>query len=115
MFSGTGAIALEALSRGAASATCVESDRRAAGLIAENAALCRESERCVIIRDVVERALQQPLPGGPFDIVVLDPPYDYPHLERCGARTPRRSAPPAGWWCWNTRRASRRRSRRGLR
>ena len=82
VFAGTGAVALEALSRGAASATCVESDRRAAGLIAENAALCRESERCVIIRDVVERALVKPLPGGPFDIVVLDPPYDYAQLER---------------------------------
>jgi 16S rRNA (guanine966-N2)-methyltransferase len=81
VFSGTGAVALEALSRGAAGATCVESDRRAAGLIAENAALCRESERCAIIRDVASRALQQPLPGGPFDLVVLDPPYDYPALE----------------------------------
>jgi len=81
VFSGTGAVALEALSRGAVSATCVESDRRAAALIAENAALCRESERCAIIRDVVERALVRPLPGGPFDIVVLDPPYEYAHLD----------------------------------
>jgi 16S rRNA (guanine(966)-N(2))-methyltransferase RsmD len=80
VFSGTGAVALEALSRGAVSATCIDSDRRAAGLIAENAALCRESERCVIIRDVAPRALQRPIPGGPFDIVVLDPPYDYPNL-----------------------------------
>ena len=38
VFAGTGAVALEALSRGAAGATCVESDRRAAALIAENAA-----------------------------------------------------------------------------
>jgi len=81
VFSGTGAVALEALSRGAVSATCVESDRRAAGLIAENAALCREQERCVIIRDVVERALLKPLPGGPFDIIVLDPPYEYAPLR----------------------------------
>ena len=81
VFAGTGAVALEALSRGAASATCVDSDRRAAGLIAENAALCRESERCVIIRDVAPRALKHPLPGGPFDIVVLDPPYDYANLD----------------------------------
>ena len=80
MFAGTGAVALEALSRGAASATCVDNDRRAAGLIAENAALCGESKRCVIIRDVASRALLQPLPGGPFDIVVLDPPYDYANL-----------------------------------
>jgi 16S rRNA (guanine(966)-N(2))-methyltransferase RsmD len=81
VFAGTGAIALEALSRGAQSATCVESDRRAAGLIAENAAVCGETNRCVIIRDVAERALRRPLPGGPFDIVVLDPPYAYAALE----------------------------------
>ena len=80
-FAGTGAVALEALSRGAIAATCVESDRRAAGLIAENAALCGEVNRCAIIRDVVERALLRPLPGGPFDIIVLDPPYDYAQLE----------------------------------
>jgi 16S rRNA (guanine(966)-N(2))-methyltransferase RsmD len=81
VFSGTGAVALEALSRGAASATCVDSDRRAAALIAENAALCRESQRCGIIRDAAARALQRPVPGGPFDIIVLDPPYDYDDLE----------------------------------
>jgi 16S rRNA (guanine966-N2)-methyltransferase len=80
-FSGTGAVALEALSRGAVGATCIESDRRATALIAENAALCSAVDRCVIIRDVVERALLKPLPGGPFDIVVLDPPYDYARLE----------------------------------
>jgi 16S rRNA (guanine966-N2)-methyltransferase len=82
VFAGTGAIALEAISRGAVSATCVEGDRRAAGLIADNAALCRASDRCVIIRDVVERALLEPLPGGPFDLVVLDPPYEYAPLEQ---------------------------------
>jgi len=81
VFAGTGAVALEALSRGATAATCVEKDRRAAALIAENAALCRETNRCAIIRDDAERALVKPLPGGPFDIVVLDPPYDYPQLE----------------------------------
>jgi 16S rRNA (guanine966-N2)-methyltransferase len=81
VFSGTGAVALEGLSRGAIAATCIESDRRAAALIAENAALCDAADRCVIIRDVVERALLTPVRGGPFDIVVLDPPYDYAHLE----------------------------------
>jgi 16S rRNA (guanine(966)-N(2))-methyltransferase RsmD len=81
VFAGTGAVALEALSRGAVAATCVDSDRRAAKLIEENAALCGEQKRCVIIRDGVERALQRPLPGGPFDIIVLDPPYEYDALE----------------------------------
>ncbi|MDP2052341.1 MAG: 16S rRNA (guanine(966)-N(2))-methyltransferase RsmD [Acidobacteriota bacterium] len=80
VFAGTGAIALEALSRGAAAATCVEQDRRAVQLIEENRALCGEEKRCAIIRDSVARALARPLPGGPFDIIVLDPPYDYPAL-----------------------------------
>ena len=80
LYAGSGSLALEALSRGAISATCIESDRRAAALIADNAALCRESDRCVIIRDVASRALAQAVPGGPFDIIVLDPPYDYQAL-----------------------------------
>ena len=82
VFAGTGAVALEALSRGAVSATCIEHDRRAARLIEENTALCGETNRCAIIRGDVERVLVKPLPGGPFDIVVLDPPYDYEHLSQ---------------------------------
>ena len=76
LFAGTGAVALEALSRGAASATCVDSDRRAARFIAENAAACGETNRCVIIRDRAEHALHSRLAGKHFDVVVLDPPYD---------------------------------------
>ena len=80
VFAGTGAIALEALSRGAAAATCIEQDRRAGQLIEANRALCGDENRCAIIRDTVERALARPVAGGPFDIIVLDPPYDYPAL-----------------------------------
>ena len=46
-------------------------------LIEDNRALCGEDNRCQIIRDNVERALARPIQGGPFDIIVLDPPYDY--------------------------------------
>jgi 16S rRNA (guanine(966)-N(2))-methyltransferase RsmD len=81
VFAGTGAIALEALSRGATMAVCIESDRRAAALIAENAALCGDTDRCAIIRDDASRALQRSISGGPFDLVILDPPYDYAHLD----------------------------------
>jgi 16S rRNA (guanine(966)-N(2))-methyltransferase RsmD len=80
LFAGTGAVALEALSRGAAAATCVERDPRAIKLIEANVARCG-ANGCAIIRDDVQRALQRPLPGRPFDIVVLDPPYDYAALE----------------------------------
>jgi 16S rRNA (guanine(966)-N(2))-methyltransferase RsmD len=92
VFAGTGAVALEALSRGAASATCLDSDRRAIALIVENAALCGEADRCAIIRDTVERALLAPLPGGPFDIVILDPPYDYTDLDSAVANAARQCA-----------------------
>ena len=80
VFAGTGAIGLESLSRGAASATFIESDRRAAGLIGDNAQLCGAQDRCVIIRDTAERALLRHVPGTPFDLIVLDPPYDFDRL-----------------------------------
>lgn len=85
VFAGTGAIALEALSRGAASATCVEQDRRAVALIEANRERCGAGDRCAIIRDAVERALTRPVPGGPFDLVVLDPPYDYRAVDEAVA------------------------------
>ncbi len=93
VFAGTGAVALEALSRGAAAATCIDSDRRAATLIEANAALCGEQKRCAIIRDGVERALQRPLPGGPFDIIVLDPPYEYDALAEAVTQAGTQRAP----------------------
>jgi 16S rRNA (guanine966-N2)-methyltransferase len=92
VFAGTGAIALEALSRGAQAATCIEQDRRAAKLIEENRERCGEQHRCAVIRDTAERALSRPIPGGPFDIIVLDPPYDYAALPAAirGAASQRR-------------------------
>ena len=44
-------------------------------LIEENRERCGAADRCVIIRDTVEHALDGPLPGGPFNLIVLDPPY----------------------------------------
>jgi 16S rRNA (guanine966-N2)-methyltransferase len=74
-YAGTGALGIEALSRGARAATFVESDRRAAALIAENAAHCGIADQCVIIRGSLDRALASLREGEPFDIVLLDPPY----------------------------------------
>jgi 16S rRNA (guanine966-N2)-methyltransferase len=81
VYAGTGAVALEALSRGAAQAVCIESDRRAQTLIAENRGRIGEDPRCMIVRDDARRALRSPVPGGPFDIVFLDPPYDLEPLS----------------------------------
>ena len=81
VYAGTGAVALEALSRGAAQAVCIESDRRAQALIAGNRRRIGEDARCMIVRDDARRALRSPVPGGPFDIVFMDPPYDLEPLS----------------------------------
>ena len=80
VFAGTGAVGLESLSRGAAHVAFIEHDRRAVALIAENAELCGVQNRCVIIRDRAEHALQHQRFDAPFDVVVLDPPYDFEPL-----------------------------------
>jgi 16S rRNA (guanine(966)-N(2))-methyltransferase RsmD len=81
-FAGTGAIGLEALSRGAAQAVFIEQDRRAWRLIQDNAALCGVEDRCVIIRATAERALAARIEGAPFGLIVLDPPYELNPLDR---------------------------------
>ena len=93
VFAGTGAVGLESLSRGGAQAVFVESDRRAAALIRENAERCGVADRCVIIRDTAERALADRLQGESFEIVVLDPPYDFGPLAKVMEGAARRLAP----------------------
>ena len=76
-YAGTGAVGIEALSRGAATVTFIERDRRAQLLIAENLAHCGIENGYAIIRVSVARALLDlRAAGASFDIAVLDPPYD---------------------------------------
>jgi 16S rRNA (guanine(966)-N(2))-methyltransferase RsmD len=73
-YAGTGAVGIEALSRGASHVTFVDSDRRAIDLIARNLEHCGLTEGYAIIR--VEFARVQPrLVETDFDIIFLDPPY----------------------------------------
>jgi 16S rRNA (guanine966-N2)-methyltransferase len=72
---GTGALGIEAISRGARDATFVDDDRRATRLIAENAAHCGIQDACVIIHATLHRAARTLAGREPFDIVLLDPPY----------------------------------------
>lgn len=74
LYAGTGALALEALSRGCARAVCVEQDRRAAEALRRNAAACRLEGRVEVRVEPVERALPR-LAGGGFELAFLDPPY----------------------------------------
>lgn len=74
-FAGSGALACEALSRGAASAVICERDRDAAATIERNLrtlGLSRETAR-LVRGDVMRRP--PAAPGAPFDLVFLDPPY----------------------------------------
>jgi 16S rRNA (guanine966-N2)-methyltransferase len=77
LFAGSGAIALEALSRGAAEATLVESDRAAARVIAANVKALDVHANVVTQR--VESFLEGP--ATPFDLVFADPPYSAPDDE----------------------------------
>jgi 16S rRNA (guanine(966)-N(2))-methyltransferase RsmD len=75
-FAGTGAVGLEALSRGAAHVTFVERDPRASALVAANVRRCGVESACAIIRAGFEGAARGDLRPGAFDLVLLDPPYD---------------------------------------
>lgn len=75
LYAGTGALGLEALSRGAASAVLVEHDRSALTALRINAAaLGLAGARVVASR--VERFLADAAPGAAYDVVLADPPYD---------------------------------------
>jgi 16S rRNA (guanine966-N2)-methyltransferase len=73
LFAGSGALGLEALSRGAGHADLVESDRQAASVIARNIAELDATE-AHLHRTTVERFVGD-LPPEPYDLVLLDPPY----------------------------------------
>jgi 16S rRNA (guanine966-N2)-methyltransferase len=75
LYAGSGAIAIEALSRGAASVDLVERDRGALAVIRANLARTRLEERARVHAAEVERYLAAAT-EGPWDIVTLDPPYD---------------------------------------
>jgi 16S rRNA (guanine966-N2)-methyltransferase len=72
LYAGSGAVGLEALSRGASSAVLVESDVRAAAVIRRNAEAVGVTGARVVV-DRVERFLAGS--AAAFDIVFLDPPY----------------------------------------
>ena len=80
-FAGTGAIGLEALSRGAEHVTFVERDRRELPVLQANITACGADSACMIVRDDFA-SFGAAAPAGTFDLVVLDPPYDIADLDR---------------------------------
>lgn len=92
-FAGTGALGIEALSRGAASVVFIELDSRAAGLVERNLAHCRIADGYVMIRAEFTRALRQLPADRRFDLALLDPPYDLGDLASMVEAAAGRMAP----------------------
>ena len=84
LFAGSGALGLEALSRGAAQVTFVEKDRRAAAAIEAITREWQEANARVVCESAIAW-LASPASEPPFDIVFLDPPYDSDLLAAAAA------------------------------
>jgi 16S rRNA (guanine966-N2)-methyltransferase len=74
LYAGSGAVGLEALSRGATHALLVESDAKAAKIIRDNIGTLRLGADARVITGKVASVLAQP-PDQPYDVVFADPPY----------------------------------------
>jgi 16S rRNA (guanine966-N2)-methyltransferase len=92
-FAGTGAVGIEALSRGAAHVTFVERDPRAIRLIENNITKLVGAgdwkSRCAIVRGDFTTALR----SAEFDLVFMDPPYELPGLAEAIDRAASMTAP----------------------
>lgn len=76
LYAGTGALGIEALSRGAEHAVFVDRSRHAIAAIEENLALTELAERATVVASDVSAFLSGEPGAGPFDLTLLDPPYD---------------------------------------
>lgn len=81
LFAGSGALGLEALSRGAASATFVEQRGAALGTIRQNAAALGVADRCTVLRADALRFLEG-TPDAAYALIFADPPYALDALAR---------------------------------
>ncbi len=89
LFAGSGALGLEALSRGAAHVTFVEKDRRAAAAIEALVHEWQETTASVVCSDATTWLVD--LKTATFDVVFLDPPYDAGLLAETASALTRRA------------------------
>ena len=87
LFAGSGAMGIEALSRGAASAVFVEHDADAVRTIERNLDRLRLTGARVVRGDVLQAIAQEATAGAKYDLVLVDPPYgmltaDFPTRNR---------------------------------
>jgi 16S rRNA (guanine966-N2)-methyltransferase len=92
LYAGSGAVGLEARSRGAGVVTLVEHDRRTADVIRDNVRALGFDKVDVVVSDTA-RALARP-PLAPYDVVFLDPPYAVPTEDVTAVL---RALPDHGW------------------
>ncbi|HVL91236.1 MAG TPA: 16S rRNA (guanine(966)-N(2))-methyltransferase RsmD [Actinomycetota bacterium] len=76
LFAGSGALGIEALSRGASRAIFVESDPVAVRVVRENLAVCGFEGRAKVVRADAEDYVQRRSGDSPCDLAFLDPPYE---------------------------------------
>ena len=75
LFAGSGSLGIESLSRGSNRATFVEVDGNVLGVLRKNVERLGLVEQCRLIRGDALVVLRRAVPGGPFDIAFVDPPY----------------------------------------
>jgi len=76
MFAGSGAIGLEALSRGAKKVVFIEKDKEALNIIKSNIQRCKMEEKSLVIyEDALNYDQKNPI-NEPFNVIFIDPPYD---------------------------------------
>jgi 16S rRNA (guanine966-N2)-methyltransferase len=83
LFAGSGALGIEALSRGAGEAVFVEADRRCLSILWQNVEYCGFSDRTRVIRSDVLRFLGSRRSTWAFSIIFADPPYERGLACRC--------------------------------
>ena len=75
LYAGSGAVGLEALSRGASFSLLVESDARAARVIRDNIVALKAGTSARLITGKVGQVVAMPPEGGRYDVIFADPPY----------------------------------------
>jgi 16S rRNA (guanine966-N2)-methyltransferase len=102
LFAGSGACGIEGLSRGASHAILVEHETAACRVIEENLRRARVYEKAAVVRaDALKYLKERAASEGPFDVVLIDPPYAEPHLLVAALTTIAAAAPtllkPQAW------------------
>lgn len=82
LFAGSGALGIEALSRGASHAWFVDSSRESVGTLRENLERCGFSAMATVVTRDIGGALPALAGTGPFDVIFADPPYGCDHAAK---------------------------------